>query len=140
MFKIRIFMHEHEQLFLLFDGSENQFYDIVKMLYYMGVSENIHNKNFIFKNVQKPYWGFEQPIQLFLLKNTKSQAKQTIINVTQISLFLHVWFCKHKLFLMSRKWHKKMLILELIFQNVNTIFTVPLRVKRDFNLSSHRLT
>ena len=65
-------------IFLLFDGSENQFCDMVKMLYYISVSKNIHHKNLVFKNVQNPYWSFEQPIQLFLLKNTKSQAKQTI--------------------------------------------------------------
>ena len=64
--------------FFTFDDSENQSYDIVKLLYYIDVSKNIHDKNIIFKNFQNPYWNFEQPIHLFLLKNTKSQAKQTI--------------------------------------------------------------
>ena len=73
--------------FLLFDGSENQSYDIVKMLYYIVVSKNIHDKNLICKNFQNPYWSFEQLIQRFLPKNTKPQAKQTISSLHKFHFF-----------------------------------------------------
>ena len=87
MFKIRIFMNKYEQLFLLFDGSENQSYDMVKILYCIGVSKNIHDKNLVFKKVQNPYWSFEQQIPLFFPKKYKISISTDHINITQISVF-----------------------------------------------------